>query len=41
MSLVLAVIGAGIVAAATGTREFEVHEEDHAELAPEGAESEG
>ena len=38
---VMAVIGAGIVAAASGSREFEEHEADHAEVAPEGAESGG
>jgi len=38
---VLGVIGAGIFAAANGSREFEHHESDHAELAPEGTESGG
>ncbi len=38
---VLVVIGAGIVAAATGSREFDPHEEDDTELAPEGEESGG
>jgi hypothetical protein len=38
---VLVVIGAGIVAAATGSREFHPHEEDDTELAPEGEEGGG
>ena len=38
---VLGIIGAGIFAAANGSREFEHHESDHAELAPEGTESGG
>jgi len=38
---VLAVITAGIVTAATGSREFHPHEEDRAELAPEGGEGGG
>lgn len=37
----VAVIAGGIVAAASGPRDFEQHGEDHAELAPEHEENEG
>ena len=38
---VLIVIAAGIVAAGTGTREFEHHEEESSQLAPEAGEGGG
>ena len=39
--IVLIVIAAGIVAAGTGTREFEHHEEESSQLAPEAGEGGG